>query len=160
MSGRPSPRYRSAASNTSSVSSGKYTGGGVYIRWEHEDERDEGRKTKRGLGDRKRCSVVLYHKGQGYPSSFITVYVIKGVSPYQWEDHSSVLSYTLFTTLLTTVEYLYKWKNHFYEMKGDVGMSSHEKERNKKMPTPRHKVTHNPIPTSLFCFNMLFVCLL
>ena len=52
-----------------------------------------------------------------------------------------------------------KWKNHFYEMKGDVGMSLHEKERNKKMPTPRHKVTHNPIPTSLFCFNMLFVCL-
>ena len=54
----------------------------------------------------------------------------------------------------------HKWKNHFYEMKGDVGMSLHEKERNKKMPTPRHKVTHNPIPTSLFCFNMLFVCLL
>ena len=51
-------------------------------------------------------------------------------------------------------------ENHFYEMKGDVGMSLHEKERNKKMPTPRHKVTHNPIPTSLFCFNMLFVCLL
>ena len=43
-----------------------------------------------------------------------------------------------------------KWKNHFYEMKGDVGMSLHEKERNKKMPTPRHRVTHNPIPTSLF----------
>ena len=43
-----------------------------------------------------------------------------------------------------------KWKNHFYEMKGDVRMSLHEKERNKKMPTPRHKVTHNPIPTSLF----------
>ena len=55
--------------------------------------------------------------------------------------------------------HLNKWKNHFYEMKGDVGMSLHEKERNKKMPTPRHKVTHNPIPTSLFCFNMLFVCL-
>ena len=53
-----------------------------------------------------------------------------------------------------------KWKNDFYEMKGDVGMSLHEKGRNKKMPTPRHKVTHNPIPTSLFCFNMLFVCLL
>ena len=30
-----------------------------------------------------------------------------------------------------------KWKNHFYEMKGYVGMSLHEKERNKKMPTPR-----------------------
>ena len=42
------------------------------------------------------------------------------------------------------------YKNHFYEMKGDVRMSLHEKERNKKMPTPRHKVTHNPIPTSLF----------
>ena len=54
----------------------------------------------------------------------------------------------------------HKWKNHFYEMKGDVGMSLHEKERNKKMPTPRHKVTHNPIPTSLFCFNILLVCLL
>ena len=45
---------------------------------------------------------------------------------------------------------LNKWKHHFYEMKGDVGMSLHDKERNKKMPTPRHKVTHNPIPTSLF----------
>ena len=52
-----------------------------------------------------------------------------------------------------------KWKNNFYEMKGDVGMSLHEKGRNKKMTTPRHKVTHNSIPTSLFCFNMLFVCL-
>ena len=26
-------------------------------------------------------------------------------------------------------EYIHKWKNHFYEMKGDVGMSVHEKER-------------------------------
>ena len=25
--------------------------------------------------------------------------------------------------------HIYKWKNHFYEMKGDVGMSVHEKER-------------------------------
>ena len=53
---------------------------------------------------------------------------------------------------------IYMWKNHFYEMKGDVGMSVHEKEKNKKMPTPRHKVTHNPIPTCLFCFKILFVC--
>ena len=67
---------------------------------------------------------------------------------------TAVATYTLYLL------YLYKWKNHFYEMKGDVGMSLHEKERNKKMPTPRHKVTHNPIPTSFFCFNMLFVCLL
>ena len=44
-----------------------------------------------------------------------------------------------------------KWKNHFYKMKGDVGMSLHEKERNKKIPTPKHKVTDNPIPTHL-CF--------
>ena len=37
-------------------------------------------------------------------------------------------------------------------------MSLHEKERNKKMPTPIHKVTHNPIPTSLTC--CLFVIIL
>ena len=42
-----------------------------------------------------------------------------------------------------------KWKNHFYEMKGDVGMSLHEKERNKKMPTPRHKVI---TPSLNLCF--------
>ena len=41
-----------------------------------------------------------------------------------------------------------KWKNHFYEMKGDVGMSLHEKERNKKMPTPRHLIT----PSLHLCF--------
>ena len=55
---------------------------------------------------------------------------------------------------MSSGRYIHKWKNHFYEMKGDVGMSLHEKERNKKMPTPRHKVTHNPIPTSLFLFVM------
>ena len=63
-------------------------------------------------------------------------------------------------TTITVHENMYNRKNHFYEMKEYVGMSLHEKERNKKMPTPRHKVTHNPIPTSLFCFDMLFVCLL
>ena len=31
-----------------------------------------------------------------------------------------------------------------------------KKEGNKKMPTPRHKLIHNPIPTSLFW--ILFVC--
>ena len=51
-----------------------------------------------------------------------------------------------------------KWKNNFYEMKGDVGMSLHQKERN-KMPTPRHKDTHNPIPASLFALTCcLLVC--
>ena len=34
-------------------------------------------------------------------------------------------------------------------MKWDVGMSLHKKKRDKKMPTPRQKVIHNPIPTSL-----------
>ena len=43
-----------------------------------------------------------------------------------------------------------KWKNNFSEMKGDVGMSLHEKEENKKMPIPRQEVIDNPIPTSLF----------
>ena len=37
-----------------------------------------------------------------------------------------------------------KWKNHFYEMKGDVGMSLHEKERNKKMPTQDTKSLITP----------------
>ena len=32
------------------------------------------------------------------------------------------------STLMLSVV-LNKWKNHFYEMKGDVGMSVHEKER-------------------------------
>ena len=80
-------------------------------------------------------------------------------------SHSYTSSYSCvcricFILIGGSSKYVYKWKNHFYEMKGDVGMSLHEKERNKKMPTPRYKVTHNPIPTSLFCFNMLFVCLL
>ena len=38
----------------------------------------------------------------------------------------------------------------FSEMKGDVGMSHHEKEGNKKMPIPRQEIIDNPIPTSLF----------
>ena len=45
-----------------------------------------------------------------------------------------------------------KWKNHFSEMKGYVGMSLHEKEGKKKMPRPRQEIIDNPIPTSLF-FN-------
>ena len=48
--------------------------------------------------------------------------------------------------------YNYKWKNHFSEMKGDVGMSHHEKEGNKKMPIPRQEIIDNPIPTSLFMY--------
>ena len=37
---------------------------------------------------------------------------------------------SLLLALPTCLEmHLYKWKNHFNEMKGDVGMSSHEKER-------------------------------
>ena len=35
-------------------------------------------------------------------------------------------------------------------IKEGVGMSHHEKKENKKMHTPRQKVVHNPIPTSLF----------
>ena len=47
---------------------------------------------------------------------------------------------------------LYKWKYYLSEMKGDVGMSLHEKEGNKKMPIPRQEVIDNPIPTSLCLF--------
>ena len=39
---------------------------------------------------------------------------------------------------------IYKWKNQFYEMKGDVGMSLHEKERNKKIPTQDTKSLITP----------------
>ena len=30
-----------------------------------------------------------------------------------------------------------------------------KKKGNKKMPSPRHKLIHNPIPTSLFCLKIL-----
>ena len=40
--------------------------------------------------------------------------------------------------------YIHKWKNHFYEMKGDVGMSLHKKERNKKIPTQDTKSLITP----------------
>ena len=44
---------------------------------------------------------------------------------------------------------------YFYEMKGDVMGHGMKKKGNKKWPTPRQKVIHNPIPTSLFLFNFL-----
>ena len=43
-------------------------------------------------------------------------------------------------------------------MKGDVGMSHHEKEGNKKMPIPRQEIIDNPIPTSCLCTMQLFCC--
>ena len=51
-----------------------------------------------------------------------------------------------------------KWKNHFFEMKGDVGLPRHEKKGNKKMHRPRQEIIDNPIPTSLFmCSCCLWV---
>ena len=45
-----------------------------------------------------------------------------------------------------------KWKNHFYEMKGDVGMSVHEKER-KQEDAYIHQDTNSFITPSLhLCF--------
>ena len=41
----------------------------------------------------------------------------------------SYLALALLQPTLGLTVYVYKWKNHFYEMKGDVGMSGHEKER-------------------------------
>ena len=43
-----------------------------------------------------------------------------------------------------------KWINHFYEMKGDVGMSVHEKERKQEDAYTKTHLIHNPIPSSLF----------
>ena len=45
---------------------------------------------------------------------------------------------------------LYKWKYHFTEMKGDVGMSRHKKEREQE-DAHQDNVIYNPIPTSFFC---------
>ena len=42
--------------------------------------------------------------------------------------------------------------------RGVYGCQGMKKKGNKKMPTQRHKLIHNPIPTSLFCFKILFVC--
>ena len=51
-----------------------------------------------------------------------------------------------------------KWKNHFSEMKGDVGMSLHEKEGEQEVPRPRQEIIDNPILTSLFS-NSVYTCL-
>ena len=64
-----------------------------------------------------------------------------------------ILSAALFLRFSIVVYNYYKWKNHFSEMKGDVGMSHHEKEGNKKMPIPRQEIIDNPIPTSLFMYH-------
>ena len=48
------------------------------------------------------------------------------------------------------LEYYYKWKNHFSEMKGDVGISPHEKEGEQEDTYTKHKLIHNPITTSVF----------
>ena len=45
------------------------------------------------------------------------------------ETSFSLLTVVSRVTLTSARTYRYKWKNHFYEMKGDVGMSVHEKER-------------------------------
>ena len=40
-------------------------------------------------------------------------------------------------------------------MSGEVGMSWHEKEGNKKWPTPRQKVIHNPIVGTCWAYVQL-----
>ena len=46
-----------------------------------------------------------------------------------------------------------KWKNHFSEMKGGVGMSLHEKEGEQEDAYTETGSLDNPIPTSLFLFK-------
>ena len=41
----------------------------------------------------------------------------------------AILAEGLHFSALVSIVILYKWKNHLYKMKGDVGMSGHEKER-------------------------------
>ena len=63
-------------------------------------------------------------------------------------------------------------ENHFYEMKGNVGMSLHEKERKQEDAYTKTQTHSYPIPTSLFlsspqcisCYQfnvkMFFLCLM
>ena len=56
--------------------------------------------------------------------------------------------------------YVYKGKNHFSEMKRDVGMSGHEREGEQEDAyTETGIIIDNPIPTSLLCYAavLLFV---
>ena len=49
-------------------------------------------------------------------------------------------------------------ENHFSEMKGNIGISPHEKKGNNRMPTPKQKPIQNHISTSLFdCVNIILV---
>ena len=54
---------------------------------------------------------------------------------------------------------VYRWKNHFFEMKGDVGMSR-QKEGNKKMPTQRQIASHSsPHPYIFVSFSScMYTC--
>ena len=45
----------------------------------------------------------------------------------------------------------YKWKNHFYEMKGDVGMPVHEKERKQVHQDTNSFITPSLHLCSEFC---------
>ena len=64
-----------------------------------------------------------------------------------------------------------KWKNHFYEMKGEVWASYHEKERDTYTKTKSHPLPnayifvsltnqHSDMTTSCQCFYVEVVCLL
>ena len=64
-------------------------------------------------------------------------------------QHSPKRDFWLVFTVRHGGNALYKWKNHFVEMKGDVGMSVHEKGGKQVRATPTHKTIYNPIPTSL-----------
>ena len=58
---------------------------------------------------------------------------LEGVKSQQRFPHVSFCGQTLdnhaYVDISEVGDGYYKWKNHFYEMKGDVGMSVHEKER-------------------------------
>ena len=55
-----------------------------------------------------------------------------------------------------TLQYSYKWKNHFSEMKGGVGMSPHEKEGEQE---DAYTKTGSPLHLCFFliCIVLFFV---
>ena len=54
--------------------------------------------------------------------------------------NSTSLASRVFSVVTLNIQ-SHKWKNHFYEMKGDVGMSVHEKERKQEDAYTTHTTT-------------------
>ena len=73
----------------------------------------------------KTCCFIVLRTGK--KASQLTTLCFLGKPTKDFPNKKIITIYVLCNVNLDL--YIYKWKNHFYEMKGDVGMSVHEKER-------------------------------